>query len=327
MDDYTDLEQKKEFMICEQPVKTAAEFDAVIADLTEQAKDRTQRYCFRGVNEARYKMFTSLQIDWAKKGMSQSGLTPRQFVQNELAQIKNHSGKALCRYFNQLGVKVNDWLLLAFLQHYESPSPLIDFSHDLETAIFFMLKDMQTASDMEGINGYMQLVYYIGKDVCRDSVSMLLTKYAERASENLDFSNQKKHEAFKANQMSFQQVMNYTPTIIIPSYKNTYTLKFGPNDKVTHIKFPISNMNMVCQKAEFVCFVDEQKPLEQLWTHETSRLHCINIHKNLYEYILQKYLNLGTIEEANAKYFPVNKNIASAIYKFALGAGRSYHSN
>lgn len=77
---------------------------------------------------------------------------------------------------------------------------------------------------------------------------------------------------------------------------------------------------MTSQEGEFICNIDNTTPVENLITSgEKKYLHCINIHKSLYNYILDKYLG-GSLEVMRSVLFPTEYQAAQDIYSRTMAS-------
>lgn len=117
---------------------------------------------FRGVHEAKYKLFTSVQREWITNGLGRH-TTINNLVNTLIQNIRN--SKILNTYYQSLNIAQTDLLYLSLLQHYSAPTPLLDFSHDLHVALYFATKNVHTDSTNNVLDDYFSL-YYIDLDKC-----------------------------------------------------------------------------------------------------------------------------------------------------------------
>lgn len=118
---------------------------------------------FRGVHEAKYKLYTSVQREWITKGLGRH-ITLDFLVENLIRTIRQN--KMLEKYFKSLNIYPNDLLYLSLLQHYGAPSPLLDFSLNIKFALFFATDNvMWSNSSNDNIEDYIS-VYYLDMDKC-----------------------------------------------------------------------------------------------------------------------------------------------------------------
>lgn len=116
---------------------------------------------YRGLNEAKYKLYTSLQRQFLSNKVNRNRYpTLFDFMKEEINQIK--LDKVLPKYYKALGAPVTDYLYMSFLQHYGAPTTLMDFSEDIDIALYFATQDV--AYKMDGalqnhISNYVSLYW------------------------------------------------------------------------------------------------------------------------------------------------------------------------
>ncbi len=117
-------------------------------------------YIFRGVNEAKFKLLTSLQRHFLSQRINQIQYQSQfGFMSQEIKTLKSDS--VLPTYYKSLGAPVSDYLYMSFLQHYEAPTTLMDFTKDLDVALFFASRNTHypnIARDND-IENYVSLYY------------------------------------------------------------------------------------------------------------------------------------------------------------------------
>lgn len=121
--------------------KTLEEKSRAFNQVTIQSEDDLQdliagmspRSClrFRGVCEAKYNMFTSLQRNCPKV------MNGRQKDYMSLLLHCVKTNPEVIAYFQDKGIAINDISCLALMQHFGLPTPLLDFSTDIVIALSF----------------------------------------------------------------------------------------------------------------------------------------------------------------------------------------------
>lgn len=315
MKEYSSFEEKKAFFNPDtwRIIDSPSEFENLISDFRE-FKQGNSHTVFRGICNAKYKLYTSLQRECFSKNIDTNEITPKKIVIKLLSEARKPSNKnILPDYYRQLGIPLNDWLLLAILQHYGAPSPLLDFTKDFLPALYFMCLNMVSAYSQNEIDKYFSIVYFKGVDACAHVIENIrktglniykrdtpgLETYQERAK-------------FSIEALSFENIMRDRELELIPSYKGVTNITHNNNKWIVNL--PISNMNMVSQEGEFICNISPDKPIEELMRNNgINYLNCVNIHKKLYHYIIDKYL-AGSLDFMRNKLFPSESQAASDIY-------------
>lgn len=312
MQEYATFDDKQACFRSHTIVKNIKELEQALEALKDEQQKNTNHTVFRGVKEARYMLFNSLQRLWASRSLNDLGLDPMQAVQSLLSPFQGNN-HVLKKYLKQLGVVCNDWWLLSFLQHYGAASPLLDFSKSYEVALFFACKDIDFCGSTNPINNYFSIYYYSNMEVCRDITTSIVT-YAKNVARGME-ANKTNNTAIWKNELSFNTIMGHAPnrTFILPTYTNKTKIRNTRREVVT--TYTMANLNVTSQEGEFVCNMNMEMPLEQIFKKATLDapdkyyISSIDIHKGLRDYIIKKYLG-GTLKAATMKYFPSERTIA-----------------
>lgn len=118
-------------------IKTKEEFEQFYTMLQRSSTSTI----YRGVYQAKYKNFTSLQRAYMD-GKIDSHTSPSGFIANEIEHLKNDKPAILQRYYNALNLVDTDFIYLSFLQHHKAPTPFLDFSRKLDVALYFATEDL-----------------------------------------------------------------------------------------------------------------------------------------------------------------------------------------
>lgn len=121
--------------------KTIADKKSVFHEFTINTEDELQKVIsqngsndalrFRGVCEAKYTMMSSLQ----RNCMPQLSGRQEDYMTVLLYRVK--TAKMVNDYFNSKNRPINDLTCMALMQHLGLPTPLLDFSVDLNVALSF----------------------------------------------------------------------------------------------------------------------------------------------------------------------------------------------
>ena len=312
---YKSLEEKKKFFHYENPeqINTIKEFRSAMKKYEEE-----KYFLFRGVNEAKYKLYTSAQREWMTQEWDRQGCSFVEFVDGLLSRIKDHN--VLMAYHKSLKVYNNDLLYLSFLQHYGAPAPLIDFTYDIRVALFFALDNLVfNKKGSEDIDNYFSL-YRIN----RREINGLREHY-----ENANRIRDKEIEAKKQSPTTdseatlslFNRVFKwYDPEgyglcnlqksglffLLIPNPYYSFYMEEVPNANLFW-----SNPNIIAQRGCFLLNPDQEMSFDEVLeaftlnflneynltgTEEEKyhrsylRVDCLDIHKSLAHYIREEYL-------------------------------------
>ena len=310
MQQYEDLEEKAGHFLQSKTINTPKELDAELDKFQKMADNKTLHIVFRGLHEAKYKLYNSFQRMWFDRSLGETGTDPYLLVQNMINACLNPK-HVLYKYFKQLGVVCNDWLILSFLQHYGGASPLLDFSKNYRVALYFLCKKMKLQYSDKYIDHYASVYYYKTADTAKSFRPIhKIAEEAVRANLNVD-----KCEVWK-NELSFSAIMQRPPLaepVIVPVYSNQTNIT--DNDDNVRTTFTAANINVTSQEGEFVCNMNMEQPLEEIFQRKKKKgntekyIHCIDIHKGLCDYIIKEYLG-GSPRAAKLIYFPSERTLA-----------------
>ncbi len=300
LEEYTNLTEKNYFFVSTN-ITTPEEFDAIYDEKTKEVD-----LLFRGIHEAKYKIYTSAQREWLKKGYREQGFHYEKFIQSIINNIRNN--KILSNYYKSLNINENDLLYISLLQHYGAPTPLLDFTHNFEIALHFALEKTQLIQSDNEIDNYFS-IYIIDKRKCGtnlvDIISLLkkglelgkkqleefLDMYAYQPNTFVDYSvlcNVDKYTKWIKNDGS-KDGLHKIDCSFLDNPLNSETISMYKTNNVLYW----SNINLIAQQGCFILYTKDKEPLEQYFgfiNSELPKLCCINIHKSLAEYIKNKYI-------------------------------------
>lgn len=323
--EYKTLQEKQNFFAqgnADMPwvINTEKEFDDLYDYLIKISNHdfESEKNClyFRGINEAKYKTFTSAQRHWLWNDWednSRKGFI--EYIFNEIWRLKKND--VLKNFYRSLGVQPNDLLYLAFLQHYGGASPMLDLTHSLDTGLFFSFDKMVESDKSEGdIDNYV-------------SLQMLdFSKYELRHFSNIvDFldsgiknANNMVEEWGKSHPFEDVDTSLINDIAKITEWYNT----LNPGGSMSDIRIALldfrkdkivldlngnpfywSNLRLIAQQGAFLFYTEEEKPLEVfLQDIDAPLLRCININKSLKDYVMKK------INKDKDSIYPKEEDIA-----------------
>lgn len=303
LNEYKALNDKKDFFLCNFSIETESQFEEMI----NVFKQKTS-LAFRGVNEAKYKIYSSLQRFIITKDYLKVDYTC--LVEKIIEKAKDI--EPIRDFFGKNEIPVNDILYLALLQHYANQSPMIDFSYNVNVALFFMLDGLKAETDADGIDEYMSLYvidyndpYFCSIQEIEKSggkrIDSMLVEYTGKNGCNI-------HDIDTHDVMENMKNLAYRPLSKLESF-SVHGEKLGVTDVAVPAlgftcQYNITNPNEKCQEGMFVCNTTKDKPLEnvmQEWTKE-QKICCYNINKSLASYIEKTYLTANHI--SSDKIYP-----------------------
>ncbi len=280
LEQYINLNEKKDFFDDCRCIKNIEEFDS-----WERSFNKDD-FVFRGVNEAKFKIYTSAQRKYLEKDIEQTGMDIESFIASVLERMKIANNEVVSGYFNSLNIDKSDLLYLSFLQHYGGISPLLDVTIDLDTALFFMLDGVKVPDDLDEnqIESYASLYYkkmYVSQNCDKTGVTC---------------------PNFVTN-LSYENLRNY----IIPIDVGALRYKIG-DERVS-----LENLNIIAQHGRFIFYCNGIHPLENYFS-------CVNIHKSLIPFIRKYLRRKGILKKTiypkeNSLYKRATKAILASLYR------------
>lgn len=315
---YQNLVQKEIFF--EQTnIETKDEFDAIY----HHYKNIRGNHLFRGMNEAKYRILSSIQRQWLWQKLGDTGKTSKDLV--EIIIEKAKSDEILKKHFETIGVDIdNEISILSFLQHYGCPTPLIDWTFNFDNALFFALSEIKPPQEQRRIDNYIS-VYLIEerhiiegslKELIRTSLQSLsnITKPAmvKRAKE-LGIDENYANQALTDKAVERVALASYAQRFLeerLLSLDYFYTHPFLYFSDLDNFNYNISfalrnNQNVINQKGVFMWNNSPNFPVEQVGRNEALAVNpdanyrfckCLNINKKLESHISKKLESNGVTE-------------------------------
>ncbi|WP_308991610.1 FRG domain-containing protein [Mariniflexile litorale] len=290
---YKDFTEKREsFAYFEKYTKidTIEEFNNLYKLLQNQIKDKVKidenkdlkinsDFIFRGMGEAKYKLYNSAQRFWITNEVEQWWL-PRSYLEfiNEFI-LKARDKKLFNKIFEYYNLKANqrDFPILSILQHYGAPTPLMDFTYDLDVALFFATERATPTASNNEIDKYFS-IYFIDKN---------FQKHNE-LNNLIDFT----YGSFPRLSSFYDWEKNKNSIFYLSDFENKMQPKNSFRDErpIT----TIYNQNIIPQQGLFIFNPFPNKPLEDCFNTNHNEngnnlklkpFFCFDIKKDLGEYI------------------------------------------
>lgn len=252
---------------------------------------------FRGVNNAKYKLFNSAQRQWNENEFDKKGLSYIEFFGGYVEEAKRTP--VLNHVYNRYGIpnEKRDFPILALLRHYGFPTPLLDWSYTIETALFFAIDDYKVSSTDtidDYISVYMidktkQYEFYNSKDIFPLGIGV--KGFSDWDDDGIHSNSCNYLSDFEPERYSLVK-SNYP-------YNN---LRVQDDRQET----TILNHRIILQDGLLVFNPHGKKCLEEMFNIsvfeeganlEVSPFCCFNIHKSLIPFIINKVLTPKSISK------------------------------
>lgn len=238
-------------------------------------------FIFRGVGDAKYKIFSSAQRDWNINDMSQWAKKSYLEFVNDL--IKQASGLPLLskvfKYY-KLHHKQTDFPTLSILQHYGAPTPLIDFTYNLDVALYFSTEFCQPSTSSNILDHYFSV--------------NIIDRHIQDKNEFLNLF-QFNGGGFPTLESFYDFQYNQNSIFYITDFENRYPRR---NSRGFQDQRPLTilfNQRIIPQEGLFVFNASPSIPLEDCFDMQLGnsnlnlkQMQCVNIRKDLSDYVRRK---------------------------------------
>ncbi len=279
LDEYKSHRQKQDVFSTYTCVNTISEFEEWYASHL----NLSSKIYYRGVKEAKYKNYTSAQrycICNNKEDL------PATEVYRKIQTLRRANNNLIEKYCASMGFECTDLMLMSIAQHYQTGFSLfLDFSLDINTALFFMCEEVAHADTIDNsIRNYASLYYSPQIGVSFDDIAnhiSVKTSFSEQNKTNSIFQESSKYALKTLLSLSTFNLLFGNKSIMIEN--KAYSFKFAHQEFEYSTNVIISNYNIVAQDGCLLFYDNNYRPLE-------DNLSCVDIHKSLIPYITRCYL-------------------------------------
>ena len=265
---YSSFEEKEKFFIDNRKINTPEEFDIFITIGCQNLKGKY----YRGCHEAKYRLYNSLQRFWIENEISKTNISYDDLILKFISKAKEWNNQTINKYFEALKIDCNNILaLLSFLRHSEVPTPVIDFSKSIDVGLFFAFDKLNYSPSNNEIDNYVSL-YSLPENFDIVNMCQRILDINEIIEKRTNFKNI--NEQFIRETY---QKLNKRKVVILKDQSDS--------DSVLSLKIK-NSLNIINQKGILVYYSSQENSLEEE-INSKEKIICINIHKNLKDYVLQ----------------------------------------
>ena len=249
-------------------------------------EEKTRRFIYRGVTNSRYKIFSSAQRNFAEKELVNI-TTYDNLIAGTIQQALDYQDGLLRKYLQGFNIPF-DIPVLSFLQHYGAPTPLIDWTYNVEVAAFFATDGQKHIASNTDIDNYFS-IYCIDKKACGDDL-MNISKWLADIYWRIMLAREQHPEADASEVINRFKEFNYF------TFRDLSLFFVSDFERIENIPAITSqsNLNILNQQGLFIFNSSENEPLESFFGTQGDRfsglprIKCFDFHKSLYYYVLNE---------------------------------------
>jgi hypothetical protein len=314
---YPDLPSKAEAF--EQIIiDTKNDVERFISEISNEiSQDKNRRFIYRGVADSRYKIFNSAQRHYNEKELIKI-TSYDNLILGLINEALNYQNGLLRKYLEGFLVPYHI-PVLSFLQHYGAPTPLIDWTYNLQIALFFSTDGQRHNASNRDIDNYFS-IYRIDKGACGSDL-INISKYLALALSDI-------YRIIRDNpEVDAEEVLNNNIDFEYTSFKDVKLFYISDFERFANIPSLTTqtNLNIINQEGLFIFNASETEPLEAFFGTERDpfyalpKIKCYDIHKSLYHFVLNQITEVrrdaGLIKLTKEFIYPQEEDIAKKAFE------------
>jgi len=281
---------------------------------------------FRGQREAKWRLYNKAQRQWITDGIFNYDISYRSFLEQMVSMGREKYIEQIQATLQQFHIDTaNDISILAFLQHHGCPTPLMDWTFNFQTGLFFAVDGVEHTGRDREIDHYLSLYYLEKEHFEGGSMRNLLSSSLNSVSREIldawinsienptDRENMRKRMAdrsfFDRARLAGSGFIN--DMVAIEKMMGIPQAYFSDDDYESGLIFSLTNnQNIIRQQGVFIWNANPVVPFEMLAATEYEKgkeadepadfrfCKCINIHKSLAPYLLEKLAAEGITSDS-----------------------------
>lgn len=239
------------------------------------------RYIFRGVGDARYKIYSSGQRQWNCNNMAEwTTKSYLEFINDLLEEARKLPLLDRVFRFYKLAPIQRDFPLMSILQHYGAPTPLIDWTYNVNVALYFATEFCGPGTSSQEIDRYF-------------SVNII----DRNAQSHREFLNilQFNPGSFPRLSSLYDSQKSVNTIFYLSDFENRFTKRSSKGFQDQRPLTILFNQRIIQQEGLFIFNPSPTIALEDCFNNIDSKRNlnlapiiCVNIHKDLSDYVRRK---------------------------------------
>lgn len=262
--------------------------------LQNSESNHPTRFIYRGVSEAKYKLYTSAQRLWIINNFN--NCANKSYLDFIIDIVNKAKMKPLIKkVFNLYGYNnaKRELPILSILQHYGAPTALMDWTYNKYVACYFATNNLVIKEAQKYETDDYFSVYSIDRSNYKKEFMSNIDYWGSRP---LKIEDLKKMTDDSADKENFIFYFSDFESLKVSNLNNVESKK----KRCLNTKNPITtifNQNIIAQEGLFIFNPYSNKPLEEMFHTDNSTdgyslvltpFECHNINKGLAEYLRRK---------------------------------------
>lgn len=297
---------QKDIFFEQRKIDTEADFEALVDEMNGKG-----RLLYRGMREAKFRLYSSLQRHWIINNYEAKGITHLDFLQVMIENARIHQNQYLPKFIAAQGLNPeNNITVLAALQHYGCPTPVLDWTYSFDVALYFALDGLQPRTSTKEIDQYFSVYSIEESEFSQGGLREIIT---QSLKDNIDFLRLKLPDLYflSDDELLERALRSYSKEIVpymcdlkkLETLGVTYFSDLGEHPIDFGLK---NNPNIMNQQGVLTWNPHPFLPIEHEARNQYQSehngedyrfTHCFNINKDLVPYIQKRLVDLNITQK------------------------------